>query len=251
MPDRSLVPRAAPDHEPGDEFGIRQGLLWALIGWVVGVVGGGLTFQIVLAVTGTPADEANELSLGWVAVAQAGLWAGLLGVPVVVSRLYGSGPVRDYGLRILGRDIPLGLVWGVVSQIAVIFVVYLPFRLLDLVDPEEISQPARDLTDRATDPVGVALLVLIVGIGAPIAEEIFYRGLLQRSLIRRLGDWPGLIITALLFGGAHFQLLQFPALAVFGLVLGVLTYRTGRLGPAIVAHVGFNMAAVVNLLVSS
>jgi uncharacterized protein len=87
-------------------------------------------------------------------------------------------------------------------------------------------------------------------VGAPVIEEIFYRGLVQRSFIRRLGTWPGVVVTALIFGAVHFQLLQFVSLALFGLVLGVLAVRSERLGPAIAAHMGFNIVAAVGLILS-
>jgi len=38
-------------------------------------------------------------------------------------------------------------------------------------------------------------------------------------------------------------------LLLFGAVAGVLTVRTGRLGPAILCHMGFNAWTVVQLLV--
>jgi membrane protease YdiL (CAAX protease family) len=97
----------------------------------------------------------------------------------------------------------------------------------------------------------VVLLVLIVGIGAPIVEEIFYRGLLQRSLIRRVGARWGIALASLAFGAAHLQPLQFPALTLAGVLFGVLAHRYGRLGPAIAAHMVFNLTAVVALLVTS
>jgi membrane protease YdiL (CAAX protease family) len=44
------------------------------------------------------------------------------------------------------------------------------------------------------------------------------------------------------------QPLQFPALALAGALFGVLAYRFDRLGPAIAAHVVFNMTAVIALV---
>jgi membrane protease YdiL (CAAX protease family) len=49
----------------------------------------------------------------------------------------------------------------------------------------------------------------------------------------------------------HFQALQFPALTIIGLLLGWLTLRHGRLGPAIWAHIAFNGVATVGLLIES
>jgi membrane protease YdiL (CAAX protease family) len=56
------------------------------------------------------------------------------------------------------------------------------------------------------------------------------------------------VLSSFVFAAVHFQVYDFPALFGFAVVLGVLTVRTGRLGPAIAAHVFFNTAAVVTLL---
>jgi CAAX protease family protein len=226
---------------------VRWGLGDAALGLVLGFVGGGVSSGVVLALSG--ADDLDDLSLGWVAVAQLGLWFGLLGVPLVAAKLKGNGPARDYGLRILGRDVPLGLVVGFVSQWAILWIVYLPIQLLTDVTSSDISEPAQEITDKASSPLGVALLILIVGIGAPIVEEIFFRGLVLRALARRVSEPLAIGGAALAFALTHFQALQLPALFLFGIVLGVVTQRYGRLGPAIVAHMVFNLTAVVSLLV--
>ena len=60
--------------------------------------------------------------------------------------------------------------------------------------------------------------------------------------------WPSIIVTALYFGATHLQPLQFPALVIFGVVVGWLVQRTDRLGPAIWAHVGLQPHAAVVLV---
>ena len=83
---------------------------------------------------------------------------------------------------------------------------------------------------------------------APVVEELFYRGLVLRSLEkRRWPRWAVVVGSAALFAAMHFQVLQFPGLFVFGVVLALMTLITGRLGPAIWAHAGFNGATVVLL----
>jgi uncharacterized protein len=235
---------------PVDRPAVRWGLGDAAVGWIIAQFGGLLAFSLVVALSGVDPDHTDEMSLGWFAIAQTGLWAGLLGVPLVAARLKGNGPVRDFGIVARGSDWLRGLAIGAAVQFVLIPLLYLPiFTWLD-VTTEDLEEPARGLTDRATDPVGVVLLVLIVGIGAPIIEEIFYRGLLQRSLVNRFGVRVGIVGSAVLFGLSHFQLLQLPALVVLGLVLGYMTERYGRLGPAIFTHMAFNMVTVV-FLVSS
>lgn len=214
------------------------------------VVAGG----IILAVTGYVEEgAAGELPLTMVALLQVPLWVGYLGVPWLVARRKGNGLVADFGLRSTGWDIPKGLGAGLATQLLAIPVLYyvIIFPLLDAlgVDTDrDLSAAARELTDKAEDPVGVVLLVLIVVVGAPIIEEIFFRGLLLRAVERRWNPAAGLWVSSILFGAVHLQLLQLPALVLFGLVAGWLTQRHDRLGPAIWAHVAFNGTATALLL---
>jgi CAAX protease family protein len=229
---------------------VRWGFGDAAGGWVVAQIGGLIASSLVLAGNGLEADEFDKLSLGWIAVAQLGLWFGLLGAPWLATRLKGNGLVADLRLRVERSDVWVGAVCGFLTQYGVLLL-YLPVFWLTDIDTDQFNEPARELSDRATDAVGVTLLVLIVGIGAPIVEEIFYRGLMQRSLVRRFGTRWGIGLTAVIFAASHFEPLQFPALAVFGVVVGILAERYKRLGPAIFAHMVFNIAAVVALVSGS
>jgi uncharacterized protein len=234
-PEVSLAPR-------------RWGLGDVALGFVVGQLGGLFLTVVLLSATGRSLDDVDDLPLALVALSQAGLWIGLLGAPLVATRLKGNGLVRDLGLRARGAD-AWGFLVGVLTQLLLLPLVYLPVFWLFDVSTRDLEAPARELTDRADDPVGVVLLVLIVGIGAPVIEEIFYRGLLQRSLLKR-GMQPAVavVITAVVFALSHQQLLQLPGLLVAGLVFGALAQRAGRLGPAIAAHIAFNLVTVVALL---
>ena len=228
------------------------GLGDVLLGFSIGLAGAQLVLAAILAATDRTVEQVDELPLSLVAVSQVGLWVGLLGVPYVATRLKGRGLVADLGLRARWADLWRGGAVGTALQLIAIPLLYWP--ILDLLDkgPSDLEGPARDLTDRAEGPVGVLLLVLIVGIGAPVVEEIFYRGLFQRALLKRgLPPVAAIGINAVVFGVSHGQLLQLPALVLFGAVAGVLAHRAGRLGPAITAHVAFNMVTVIALLVSS
>jgi membrane protease YdiL (CAAX protease family) len=231
--------------EPADEP-VRWGLGDAVVGWFLAWVGAVIATSIVTGVTG---EDFDHLSIGAIAVAQTGLWVGMFGAPYVAARYKGNGMVRDFGLRFEPWDfLYVGL--GILCQFLLV-IVYLPIFWLTDIDSHDLEEPARELTDRAHGAGGVALLVLIVGIGAPIFEEIFYRGLVQRSFLHRFRPWVAIAVTAVIFGAVHFQPLQFPSLALFGAVLGVLTLRTGRLGPGIFAHMGFNLITVAALVASS
>lgn len=218
------------------------------LGWGMGdaAIGAGIGFfaSAVVASVWAAATGADVESLGTLAAGQIGLWLGLLGWPVLASRIKGSGSlVEDFGLRARPWD-ALGLLVGVACQLVVIPLLYLLVQLVtgDL----DVEGPARELADRAHG-AGFVVLALLVVLGAPVAEELFFRGLLLRAAERRLGTRWALAISSVAFAASHFQLVQFPGLALVGLVFGILVVRTGRLGPGIAAHIAFNATAVVSL----
>ncbi len=215
-----------------------------ILGFAVGLVASTL---IVAAAAGiADVDDFDDLSLWWLLPAQLGLWAGMLGVPYVVARLNGERLFDPASLVPNRADLGLGVLVGLGMQLVVIPLVYWP--LLPLLDDDaDLSEAARELTDRA-DGSSVIALVFISVVGAPVVEEIFHRGLVQPRLVPRLGPPAAIGITAVLFGASHVQLLQFPALVLFGIAVGALAYWRGRLAPAVIAHVVFNATAVVTLL---
>jgi membrane protease YdiL (CAAX protease family) len=247
----------------------RWGLGEAFGGFALAIVVGGLFAGAILAITGyeTPLPSpggavgrvSGQLATGQVpdvpaprslaldALQQLPFWASLLAVPYLAARFKGNGWVRDFHIRLERSDIGIGLAVGIFSQLVLVTGFY--WLLFQVIGDQDVSAEARELTDRATTPLGVILLFVIVGIGAPIAEEVFFRGLALRAFRKRgWGWWPSIVVTALYFGATHLQPLQFPALVIFGVVVGWLVQRTDRLGSAIWAHVGFNLTAAVVLV---
>jgi membrane protease YdiL (CAAX protease family) len=239
----ATAPAPSPTREPA--WGIPD----AVVGWFVVYLLSSIWAVAVLAITGHVGDDLDDVPLGVVALAQLGLALGFFLVPWFVTRVKGNGVVADLGLRVRGADVWRGGLLGIVGQLALIPLLYWP--LLELLDKDvdDLEGPAQTLTDRANGPVDVLLLVLIVGVLAPVFEELFYRGLVQRSLLKRgLAPVVAVGITSLWFAATHFQLLQLPGLFLAGVLFGTLAYRSGRLGPAIAAHVTFNMVTVISLL---
>lgn len=242
-------PEAPGRSEPGSEGEIDQvrwGMGDAVLGTVLTVTVPALVGTAVLLSSGRT-DFAGA-SLAAVALLQMPLWAGLLGAPLWST--YGKGRrslADDFGLRMRWRDIPVGLGAGFATQLVLVVAIALIYPLLGI-DPEQVGSSAEELTSSATDALGVVLLVAIVAVAAPLFEELFYRGLWLRAVERRLGTGWAVAISSLIFGVIHFQVYDLPALLAFGLVAALLTVRSGRLGPAIWAHVAFNLTAVVSLL---
>lgn len=93
------------------------------------------------------------------------------------------------------------------------------------------------------------VLVLTSVVGAPVLEELFFRGMLQPLLGRR-SLVVGLLATAALFGIAHGFETPFRAVPAFlhGLVLGGVTLLTGRLRAAMAVHALNNALAMLATL---
>ncbi|MHB8189334.1 MAG: CPBP family intramembrane glutamic endopeptidase [Ferrimicrobium sp.] len=150
-------------------------------------------------------------------------------------------------------DIPVGLVIGAVAQLLVVPLLYLPFTYNNPSVARQLSKPAQSIIGIGTGP-GFIVVFFVLVVGAPIAEEMFFRGLALRTIQGHLGrlsvrwrDAIAVVGSGGLFALAHFEPLQFVGLWVVGCILGFLALKTGRLGSSMVAHAGFNLVAVLAL----
>jgi CAAX protease family protein len=227
--------------EEAQELAPRWGLGDAAGGLAVGLLATAVAVSVWVAITG--AGTGDKPSLSTLAVGQAGLWVGLLGAPMLASKRKGSGDLRrDFGLEFRKTDPLIGIPIGVVCQLVLVPLIYLPLQ--QFVSKKDLEEPVRRVTESAQGAGFFALAVVVV-VGAPIVEELFFRGLLLRSLQRRFGTPWAVAGSSVVFGLAHFEFLQFPALVAFGVVLALLVVNNKRLGPAIFAHAGFNLVTMI------
>ncbi len=235
--------------------------MWLLYA-ALGFLGGQLLAALLVAIAAAIAGDYHQLSAlsklaeppTWFVVSTlCGLWGGFLGAGVLASRLRGtSSLVTDLGLRFRWID-GLGIPIGVLGQYLVALM-YVPIKPHVHDFSQRFSAPAQRLTG-GSHGTGYAVIVVATVIGAPFFEELFFRGVLLRAFARlfgRFGGWVGpclaVLVSGVLFGLAHAESLQLLGLATFGVILGAVSYRTGRLGMNIVAHASFNalaLAAVV------
>lgn len=224
-------------------WGVREVLAAAAITLVVSAV----LSSLLLAAVGLESSESASLVM--VALLQTTLWAGMALSVALVLRARASTILQTLSLRFRPTDVPIGILLGIACQLALVPIVSAPWARILGRSTEQLQEPACQLANKADDPIGVVFLFAITVIGAPFFEELFYRGFTQRGMTNGLGRTAGVIATATVFGVVHYQLLQLPALVAFGLVLGVVTARTGRLGLAVVTHAAFNATTVVTLVI--
>ncbi len=245
------VVAAVPDRRPWWGLGdvLLGGALAVLASFVVGVAA-----MFVVAEPGDVFDRAEALGtdpavLGLGLLAQQSAQAAW---PVLVARWKGFGVVRDFRWQFKWRDLLIGPLAAVVAVALASLGGETVRRLLDVADEDATN------TEILTDFEGSGwfwVFVFAVSIGAPIAEELFFRGLTLRAFQKRWGLTAGLFGSTVVFTLPHYSgggwggaAVIFTAIGIVGLVLGVLTIQTGRLGPAIIAHMVFNSFTVVALI---
>lgn len=211
--------------------------------WLGGLLGTGLFFAAGVAL----GNEDITILFGL-----AGQYVGNLGVLWLLWR-YKEDP--DIGFNIQGGDfVYIGL--GLILQVAAALLL-LP--VANLLFPD--GQPPQDVADIIAGAdstmlqVGLLLAAVVLG---PVTEELMYRGVLLRALSVR-GDRFALWVSALVFSLIHVVGLNMeafwqsavtvlPPLFILGLILARITQRSGRLGPAIFLHSGWNLLAAFVLL---
>jgi membrane protease YdiL (CAAX protease family) len=99
--------------------------------------------------------------------------------------------------------------------------------------------------------LSVVLAILLLVVIGPIAEEITFRGLLFGALARRLGVLGSALITALLFGAVHGDLLLFPWLVALGFIAAIAYAATGNLWVPITLHAVHNSFGAAFLVATS
>jgi membrane protease YdiL (CAAX protease family) len=214
----------------------------------------GLLAGYALAIVGaTIGDALSGSATGPVTtlLSEMGLWAGMLGTVIFVSRRFGSASLRrDFGLEIRAPDV----LWGfaavaaalIVSEIVVVVFAGTKFA----------GSNDQIISQQKGHEVGLVILTLIVELGAPFFEELFFRGFLRTALQERFGAGGAVWLQAAFFGFAHVgesktaagNVTVVLALFLVGVVLGYTAKLTGRLGAGMLAHCLFNLVAVASVL---
>jgi membrane protease YdiL (CAAX protease family) len=95
------------------------------------------------------------------------------------------------------------------------------------------------------------LLVLVIGLGPALGEELLFRGLIGRGLSYRYGLRAGLVVTSMLFGFMHLIPSQAIAVIPLGLAMHFVYLVTRSFWAPIALHLLNNSLAMVVLKFSS
>jgi uncharacterized protein len=234
-----------------------------LVGFAVGQVVGAVFVAIAAAADGESGQLSKFATMAappewYIGTSLVGLWVGFFLGPWVASKVQGTGRfLRDLGVRFRLVDLA-GIPLGLAGQL-VLDALYAPF----VSHLKHFTAPTQKLVG-ASHGWGFLVIAILTVCGAPFFEEVLFRGLALKALTRlfapsavgptrrrALAVTAAVAVDGVLFGLAHWELYQFAGLAVFGMLLATVSYKTGRLGMNMVAHASFNLVAVLALLSTS
>jgi membrane protease YdiL (CAAX protease family) len=196
------------------------------------------------------ANAADNPTTLVVALSALALWLPFVAMLRWVARRSGTDFRTYFGLRFAKIDW-VGIPLGVFCQVVLMNVINWPLNKWwpETFNPERIETRARGLVDAAQGAWFIVLFVVVV-IGAPLVEELVYRGFIQGGLQTRIGSTWALIFTSVWFTVVHLEPVEFPGLFAIAVVLGLCYRRTQRLGLSIVTHLAFNATGLLLVALS-
>lgn len=203
---------------------------------------------VIISVAVAVIAELVGLPLPWLLLLGITLpWIALAGWPLLTTAFQGNGPRIDLGLRLTWSDAGWGVIGGVAALVAGGTIALLLQAVFG-----EFTSAAGDVGEQLRDEgpmLAVVIFAICVAIGAPIAEEIAFRGMAYNALAKRgLSTAWVIALTTIAFSLFHLEPMRAPILLASGLVFGVLRWRTRGLGAPIVAHAVNNLPGAAFLL---
>lgn len=165
-----------------------------------------------------------------------------LGLLAFLAARHGLRLRRAFGLGKLGRG--AGAASATIGLVALLLVATRAFTTLWGVTARALgwTPPAAGEITAVFGAGGAGLLVAlaIVVVVGPFVEELAFRGVILRALGERVGMWPAILSSAVLFAGYHFSAWAFVPLLVLGVASGWLAWTRRTIWGAIALHSLYN-----------
>lgn len=222
---------------------VREAVAVFLISFSVGIV----AVVILLAVAPAPVARGLQFPVSLAPLA-------------VVSWLWVRLRHPGRGRLLLGRrpptrrDVVTGAGFGVAAFLVINVALTAALAAAAQATGVELPEVQQELREAARDPGTMPYLIVAAVIVAPIAEELFFRGMLFQALRRRMRLWGAAALSAVTFAAAHAQATPLASALVFasifplGIFLAWVVERRGSLLIAVTVHAVFNLLGVVGML---
>jgi uncharacterized protein len=184
---------------------------------------------------------AGEISLLGSAIILVAAQVGLLIVGYLfVYRTKALAALPSFPGRDPIRAIVAGLGWGVLAWIGSTIVLFLVSELLARIGRPPPVGPA----EQAIAMLNPWLVTVAIVVFAPIAEELFFRGIVFNAWLREASRTWAYIGSAALFAAIHLSLESLLPIFLLGLALAWVYQRTGNLLAPITMHATVNAISV-------
>jgi membrane protease YdiL (CAAX protease family) len=144
-----------------------------------------------------------------------------------------------------------GHIWRPIAAMFVMYAFVIAYALVVGALGIDALRPENTIPVAVTrDGLTFALMAALACVAAPISEELFFRGLVFRGLLR-WGFWPAAAVSGLIFSAIHLDLGSLFPYFVIGMILAWLYWTRGSLAEAVIFHFLFNTTSVLLLAATS
>lgn len=232
-------------------------LIWLVVVLILFQVVAGIVFVGLIMITGGEIDPANAMasmtenidllfignSVGQI------LFLGLATFLIVRLNLAGESKRSFLRLQWNNQVLKYMLMGGLLIIVIQPVIIYLGYLNSLIPIPEtfsdlQVSQYEMIEDFLRTDGI-IWFGLLNIALVPAICEEVLFRGYILRAFEKSWGPVAAVLISGLIFGMFHIQLGNIFPLATLGVILALMTWLSGTLWPAVVAHFINNGAAVL------
>jgi hypothetical protein len=219
--------------------------LWDALATLLLAIGVSVAVVVVMAaVSVAQGGSVDDMSGGGVLLSIVAPWIALAGWPLLATATRGNGPRIDLGLRLTWRDVGLGAAGGVAAIFVGALLAALTVAVFGEID-SAAAQIAEDLLRQGDRWLLITMAILVL-VGAPIVEEIAFRGMVFNSAAKRgWVPWVTVPVSALAFALFHFEPQRLLILFGIGVVLGIVRWKVRSLGACMVAHGVNNLPSAI------
>jgi membrane protease YdiL (CAAX protease family) len=233
LPPLAEPPAGSPSQEPPDG-GTRRWAPWtawvALIAAFAFAIMGAIVIGVIGAIFGAAFDDPPPAVNIAATVVQD---AGFIGAALLFANRAGTVLPAQFGIARV--RVVTALRWMAIAYVGYWVLSAVWAQVLNITEKDELPD-SLGVDESTAALVAVCVLVTVI---APLAEEVFFRGYFFGALRNWRGPWPAALLTGLVFGGIHVgsaPALYLVPLAILGVALCVVRWKTGSLLPCIALH---------------
>ena len=216
---------------------------WLIAGFIAGL----FIVVFILSLKNPAPQNISALEVNFVIAIQFVVDGLLTALVLATLPVLSKFSLRELGFRMPTRST---LIIAFVGAVLMVVVANGSATLIDYVAKAEHPQDIVQMFKHLHDPGTIAFFAAFAVVFAPIAEETLFRLFFFNLGLRYGGFWAGAILSGILFGLAHGDPYAAIPLALGGVVLCGVYYRSRNAFASMISHSLFNAVSIVALLVT-